>query len=107
MCRAVSVAFKNLGFRFFKKPKKPKSLNFRFFRFFVSKNSNSFLSHILKVKKLELNNLNHIEFNHTLMTLFPRFVSRIGVLMDVFLGHNFVSGPRTLKPKKPKKTLKT
>ena len=53
--RAVEVAFK-----------KP-----RFFRFFVSKNSNSFLNHILKVQKLELNNLNHIEFNHTLVTLFP------------------------------------
>jgi len=26
--------------------------------------------------------------------------------MDVFLGRNFVSGPRTLKPKKPKKNLK-
>jgi len=28
----------------------------------------SFLNHILKVQKLELNNLNHIELNHTLMT---------------------------------------
>ena len=40
--------------------------------FFVSKNSNSFLNHLLKVQKLELNNFNHIEFNHTLMTLFPQ-----------------------------------
>jgi len=27
--------------------------------------------------------------------------------MDVFLGRNFVSDPRTLKPKKPKKPKKT
>jgi len=26
--------------------------------------------------------------------------------MDVFLGRNYVSSPRTLKPKKPKKTFK-
>jgi len=26
--------------------------------------------------------------------------------MDVFLGRNFVSGPRILKPKKPKKNFK-
>jgi len=34
----------------------------------------SFLNHILKVQKLELNNLNYIEFNHTLMTLFPQSI---------------------------------
>jgi len=29
---------------------------------------------ILKVPQLELNNLNHIEFNHTLLTLFPQSI---------------------------------
>ena len=55
----------------FKKPTKVQILVFLVF--FVSKNSNSFLNHILKVQKLELNNLNHIEFNHTLMT-FPQSI---------------------------------
>jgi len=67
--RAVEVAFKNLGFLgFLKNLKKPKSPNFRFFWFlffFVSKNRIVFSNHILKVQKLELNSLNHIEFNHT------------------------------------------
>ena len=73
--RAVEAAFKKPRFLgFLKNLKKTKSPNFRFFRFFVSKNSNSFLNQILKVQKLELNNLNHIEFNHTLMTLFSQSI---------------------------------
>ena len=63
MGRAVEVAFKKPRFfRFFKKTlKNPKVQILGFLGFFVSKNSNSFLNHILKVQKLELNNLNHIK----------------------------------------------
>jgi len=48
---------------------------------------------MLKVRKLELNNLNHIEFNHTFNDVVPSIglSLRYGVLMDVFPGRNFVS----------------
>jgi len=43
-----------------------------------SENNYSFLNHIITVKlqQLELNNLNHIEFNHSLIltTLFPQLI---------------------------------
>ena len=70
--RAVEVAFKKPRFWGLKKQKTSPIFGFLGF-------SNSFLeSHFnnhISSEVIELNNLNHIEFNHTLMTLFPQSIS--------------------------------
>jgi len=73
-CRKSQRRFQTPSFLGFLKPKNTKFQILGFLGFLFLKNINSFLNHILKVQKFEHNNLNHIKFNHTLMTLFPQSI---------------------------------